>query len=770
MGPFGCTDGETEFLSPDGWIRIDQWNCQLIAQYDTNHRSIRFEKPLQYINQPYDGDMYHFQSRGLDMVLTPNHRVLFSKKYNPEKLQVISAQEVFDSHHRLTSGWDGMIPAAFFVGEGQLGIDLTDDELRLMVAVCADGHFPNNRWHKDFCCICVRRPRKRKRIVELLERLNIGYRVRNYPSHPTEFSYDFIAPENNKTLTKYWRATTHQLEIILDEMVHWDGCKENRKGVRIFSTTHKHDADFMQYVFACHNIRASISLIHQDVGQKNGYNVIENQSSCSVGMRHDTQKPKAEKVCKNRQYCFETTTGFWVARRNDKIFITGNSGKSSGCVHELIRRGHEQKPDIRDGIRRTRWAVIRNTYVQLRDSTIKTFHYWYPPKMCGEWRSSTHDYILTCFPKVQIEICFRALDREDQVSNLLSVEYTGAWVNEAREVPYGIIFEGLDGRIDRYPPSPEGIGGATWAGIIMDTNPPTKNSWWYKLFEQKRPEGYRLWKQPSGLSFQAENLANLKNGYYTNLAKGKSEMFINVYVHGQYGYTIEGRPVFPSYKDNVHVASSKLSPMKGVDLICGFDFALSPSIIIGQLTPRGQLLILDELGASGMGLKQFCKNQLLPLLQSDRYRGFKIMGYGDPSGASRSPTDESTCYDVLHSPEIGLNYIISAPTNALIPRIGAVENFLNRMVDGQPGIIVSPHCSEIREALGGGYCYKKIKGTEHYSDQPDKSNPASHKADALQYLCLYVDTKNEDDDRYKKFREQIGKQITHSGGDGITGM
>jgi len=445
------------------------------------------------------------------------------------------------------------------------------------------------------------------------------------------------------------------------------------------------------------------------------------------------------------------------------------SGKSSGCVHELIRRGHEQLPD-RDGVRRTRWAVVRNSYPQLRDSTIKTFHYWYPPKVCGEYRSTTHDYIIDCFPRVQIEIAFRALDREEQISNLLSVEYTGAWVNEAREVPYSII-EALDGRINRYPPRPEGIGGATWAGIIMDTNPPTKTSWWYRYFELNRPGNAQIFKQPSGLSPRAENLANLAPDYYQNLAKGKGEMYIRVYVHGQYGYTLEGKPVFPSFKDNVHCATHKLSPLKAIPLICGMDFGLNPSVVIGQISPRGQLLILDELTSNGMGLKQFCRNQLLPLLQSDRYRGFKLTGYGDPSGSNRSQTDESTCYDILHSNDIGLNYIIEAPTNAIIPRIGAVEHFLNTMVDGAPAFVLSPHCADLREALNGGYHYKKIAGTEDsYMNEPDKRGYLSHIADALMYMCMYVSQKREDDERYKQFRAQMAGKTVHQSGDGITGM
>lgn len=125
------------------------------------------------------------------------------------------------------------------------------------------------------------------------------------------------------------------------------------------------------------------------------------------------------------------------------------SGKSSGCVMEIIRRAHEQVPSS-DGVKRSRWAVIRNTYPQLRDTTIKTFHDWVPPKQFGQWKSQDHDYIITGFKGVHLEVMFRALDRPDQVSNLLSLELTGAWINEAREVPK-VIFEALQGRVGKIP-------------------------------------------------------------------------------------------------------------------------------------------------------------------------------------------------------------------------------------------------------------------------------------------------------------------------------
>jgi len=408
---------------------------------------------------------------------------------------------------------------------------------------------------------------------------------------------------------------------------------------------------------------------------------------------------------------------------------------------EIINRAHMQSPGP-DGIRRSRWAVVRNSYGQLKDTTIKTFHDWFPPKIFGEWRVTDHTYLLTEFPGVHLEVLFRALDRPDQVSNLLSLEVTGAWFNEVREIPWTII-DAMDSRIGRYPSKRD--GGASWFGIISDTNPPDEDSKLYKVFETIRPPGYEIFKQPSGLSVHAENIKNLPKNYYQNLAKGKDEMYIRVYIHGLYGFMVAGTPVFTSFHDNVHIAPRPLDPLPKTDVIIGMDFGLQPAVTIGQLTPLGQLRITDELVSDGMGIRQFCLNQLIPLLRL-RYFGLNVMGFGDPSGRSRMPTDEDTCFDVLNSADIGLSNIISAPTNAINPRVGAVEEYLNKMVNGEPGLVISPTCKALRKAMNGGYHYEKEKkGTgDDHKPMPLK-NFSSHIADSLEYLCLYTSVKADYD-------------------------
>lgn len=171
-----------------------------------------------------------------------------------------------------------------------------------------------------------------------------------------------------------------------------------------------------------------------------------------------------------------------------RAFIRGlmgpfGSGKSSGCVIELVKWAKRQP--LINGKRRARFACIRNTYGRLADTTIKTFTHWLPDGVFGKFNKSEHIYRLNALDDLDVEILFRALDRPEHVSNLFSLDLTGAFVNEAREVPWAVI-KALKGRVDRYPPISE--GGCVDPGIIMDTKPPDDDSWWYKLFEERDGE------------------------------------------------------------------------------------------------------------------------------------------------------------------------------------------------------------------------------------------------------------------------------------------
>ena len=242
------------------------------------------------------------------------------------------------------------------------------------------------------------------------------------------------------------------------------------------------------------------------------------------------------------------------------------SGKSSGCSVEVLRRACQQAQF--SGYRHSRWAVIRNTYRELADTTIRTFRDWVPESL-GEF-SSNQNIFRARFNDVNMEVMFRALDSPDDVKKLLSLELTGAWINEAKEVPRSIL-DALTGRVGRFPS--RALGGASWSGIIMDTNPPDTDSSWYKFFEQDH-SGYSFYQQPAA-STKAQNIENLRPTTTKALAREVVE-WVKSSSTGSSGSSWTDVHL-PEFRHDIHTKDDIAVLPKHFPLVLGVDFGLTPA-------------------------------------------------------------------------------------------------------------------------------------------------------------------------------------------------
>lgn len=402
------------------------------------------------------------------------------------------------------------------------------------------------------------------------------------------------------------------------------------------------------------------------------------------------------------------------------------SAKSTACTVEILRRSLQQAPGP-DGKRHTRWAVVRNSFPELKTTTIKTWQQWMPAHI-GDWREQGPPMHRIAIDNLDCEVLFLALDRPDDIAKILSLEITGAWINEAREIPKAVL-DALTGRVGRFPPQRD--GGPTWSGILMDTNPPDTDHWWYTLAEENTPEGFAFFRQPAGDGPNAENLTNLPKGYYQRISAGKTAEWLKVYVKGEYGFAGDGKPVYPEYRDGIHCREFELVPK--LPLFIGLDFGLTPAAVIAQRKLNGQWLLRDELVAENMGISRFA-DELGALLRG-KYRAWPIGAItGDPAGDQRAQTDEETVFQVLWAKNIEA---MMAPSNDFALRRDAVAVPMTRLIDGEPGLLVHPDCRVLRKGMAGAYCYKRVQiaGAERYKDVPDK-NHYSHVNDAGQYCLL----------------------------------
>lgn len=445
-----------------------------------------------------------------------------------------------------------------------------------------------------------------------------------------------------------------------------------------------------------------------------------------------------------------------MAFHQDDSFVRGlmgpvGSGKSSAACMEILLRAMQQAPGP-DGVRRSRWAAVRNTYGELKSTTIKTWTDWFDGMQTMKWDTPIVSTVslpdMGDGTSMELEVLFMALDRPDDANKLKSLELTGGWMNEASELEKAVL-DVLTSRVGRFPSLRH--GGPSWTGVIMDTNPPDDDHWYHDLAEVSKPENYAFFRQPGALyrvmdkkskdylkykpNPLAENIKNLKDGYayYTRQLGGKTDDFIKVFILGEYGSTMHGKPVYPEFVESVHISTKKLQAIPGLPLVLSFDFGLTPACVFSQMSPKGQLLVLKELVAEDMGIRQFYTDVVLPTINNE-YPNFRLEGVGDPAGINRSQTDEKTCYEELES----LGFTVEpADHNEFVGRRESVVFFLNRISSSGPGILIDPDCRMLIKGFRGGYRYERLKvsGSAMYKDRPAKDK-FSHPHDALQYGCM----------------------------------
>jgi len=441
------------------------------------------------------------------------------------------------------------------------------------------------------------------------------------------------------------------------------------------------------------------------------------------------------------------------------LFGPVGCGKSVANCLEIFRRALQQeKAD--DGIRYSRWAVCRNTYPELKSTTIRTWLDWFPERIFGKIKYDSPIMHVISIGDLHLEILFLPLGCDDDLSKLKSLELTGIYFNELQFFSEFLFEESLE-RVNRYPGKKLGCK-ITWTGAIADTNPPDAQHWIYKRFEIKSPEGQKIFKyEPAVIkverltendndsehAYSLDGSLYIKNdnadyamnqqagsNYWLNLVKSHNDDTIKVSYMGHYGIVRKNRRVYPEYNDQIHCVEN-LSYHRATELGMGWDFGNTPAVVLCQLSVHGHFMILDELVCDGGGLDAFCKDIVLPHLNKN-YPGWhnSFLSVGDPAGVAASPTDAKTCFQILNSNGIRTK---AAKTNAIIARKEAVSFFLRKMIGGRPALMISPKAIIVRQGFNGDYFYRRVnvKHDERYKEEPDK-NFASHPHDALQYIAM----------------------------------
>jgi hypothetical protein len=321
----------------------------------------------------------------MDQMISKEHRVIYETSKG--NINVKDAEDMVNMHYGSKLGFGGKILTTYNYQDGK-SLGLSENQIRLQVAIKADGsqiQFKRGVKYR----INIKKQRKKERLDWLLKVNNVEYVVKH---KSTGYSCYYFYHTCSKFLSDWMFCSKEDAAIICDELKHWDG-RFNPSGNRMseFSTSIKKDADAVQYMYNILGFRATIKTDDR-VGQqmKSGYtrknicySVHPTDSTrlgfCGSGLV-GIDIPFLRSKAGEYKYCFVVPSSALVLRRNDQIFITGNSGKSlvalSTAISSLI---DPNKSFSRVYVTRPMISTSTKDFPWIKGSLIDKLRPWFAP-------------------------------------------------------------------------------------------------------------------------------------------------------------------------------------------------------------------------------------------------------------------------------------------------------------------------------------------------------------------------------------------------------
>lgn len=408
--------------------------------------------------------------------------------------------------------------------------------------------------------------------------------------------------------------------------------------------------------------------------------------------------------------------GFILSRAKADLFSSRmGEGKSTALVWSILYHTRHNPG--------AHHCLIRDTWENLRATTLKSFFDWFPPGIYGTWHEGKKTFTWAT-GVAEGDVVFLGMDDATDSSKLMSRELAGFAMDEPSP---GAGSGGIDEMIFDMAMSRLRQGGMQWYQAKLAENNPDESHWTYKKFIiEAEMNGYKLWQPLS-----PENMNNLPASYYEDLRKlwAHRPDLIRRFVDGEFGFQALGKSVTPQWNDRLHL-SYGLTAVRRQPLHLCWDFGLNPTCLVTQRTPLGHWNILEAMVGDGIGVAELIEDGVKPLL-ADRYgKDFPLMHIGDPAGNEREQTSSQRTAVQYLLRELGGTWRNGPVRTAA--RVEPLRAALTRVVDGKGLIRVDrERAGAVWQALRGGWHYH-VSRSGITSVEPLK-NIHSHPGDALAY-------------------------------------
>lgn len=348
-----CPTGDHEVLTDTGWKRLDSWTGGRIAVWNANSSAVSFQAAKQ-VSFDYSGQMYTYTDVRIDQCSTPDHKMR-AKPRNDKPWEDMTVEEMASCRPTIPLNgyryYRGCANSAW---------------LRVLIMTQADGFYTADgsiRFH-------FRKKRKIERCKMLLRKAEIPFTQSGvYKSGTSVISIParavplWLRQFRSKTFG-FWLFEENP-DIFFDELPNWDGYYPAPNSIQ-YTTCNKQNADIVQALAhmsgrTCNMRVKKHSKLHENWKDAYVLDIWLNSS----GTHEIRNKPTISDFT-GKVYCAVTSTGYFLVRRNGKVWITGNSGR----LIQLQNLPQNHLPDLseaREVVRQGNYEALELLYDSVPD-------------------------------------------------------------------------------------------------------------------------------------------------------------------------------------------------------------------------------------------------------------------------------------------------------------------------------------------------------------------------------------------------------------------
>lgn len=319
-----CLSNDSEILTQEGWKKYNEIkNDDIIYTFNKDKEIIELQKIDEIIIQKYNGEMYNIKNSNVDMLVTPNHRVLHrfvsqrpNKIYN-HKWLFKKARDF----SKMTS--QIQIPLASYLSDEYFLVpyfDIWNEKIfELMGWIIAEGTFC-----KKHAGIRIAQDKKGRyaELKKCLDNIDIKYSTHRRGFYiPAKYGIEIRKYLYEKHIP-FWAFYLNDVQFayLLRGLVLGDGTPTKNGGT--FSQKDEKLIDTLQALLTLHGYRSIKK--YKKGGFKNGawQLIFNNRNTTDMALSREliTKQSYNDEV-----WCVRIKNETFIARRNGKPFITGNS-------------------------------------------------------------------------------------------------------------------------------------------------------------------------------------------------------------------------------------------------------------------------------------------------------------------------------------------------------------------------------------------------------------------------------------------------------------